>query len=291
MTVVVDEKGAGCVISLHVRDLPLTTTAKRCARRRASSRSKKKSTRKKASRASRRVSALRRFELHLQLGHERQVVRRHQRQPRPRQLQLHHLDLPLVVDVIEVQHREHAGIRAPPPQVRPQVDALQPLAEHLRRQPPHPLVEVAEHDLRLADAAVVDDGAQPPRLVAPLEERRAEVDVVQVQRVVVDRRCRRAGSSAARTSSTTGRTALWWRIGKPAEDDVAEQAAAQMPDAAPSPSPCRAAPRAPRRVPRTSGRRRSLPAARRRPASIARMTSAIRAGLVRPSRPRQRWML
>jgi hypothetical protein len=49
---------------------------------------------------------------------------------------------------IQVQNRKHAWIRPAAPQVRPQVDALQPLRQHLRRQPAHPFVEVTEHDLR-----------------------------------------------------------------------------------------------------------------------------------------------
>ena len=128
----------------------------------------------------------------------------------------------------------------------PQVDALQPLAEHLRRQPLHPLVEVAEHDLRLADAAVVDDGAQPARLVPALEERRAEVHVVEVQRVVADGDV--DALAAARLARLPRQVVL--RVmedRKPAEDDVAEQAAAQcragamtqpMPSSAPSSSAC-----------------------------------------------------
>ena len=52
----------------------------------------------------------------------------------------------------------------------------------LRREPAHPLVEVAEDDLRPGDAAVVDERGQPRRLVAALEHRGAEVHVVDVQR-------------------------------------------------------------------------------------------------------------
>jgi len=48
VTVVVDEKGTCCVISLHVRDLPLYDY--REARRRVLFRSKKKSTKKKGRR-------------------------------------------------------------------------------------------------------------------------------------------------------------------------------------------------------------------------------------------------
>ena len=112
------------------------------------------------------------------------MIRRHQRQPCARQFHLHDFDLPLVVDVIEVQHRKHARIRPATPQVRAQVDALQALVEHRRREPSHPLVEVAEHDLRAANAAIVDDGLEAPGLMASFEKRRAQVDVVQMQRVV-----------------------------------------------------------------------------------------------------------
>ena len=109
--------------------------------------------------------------------------------------------------MIEVQDREDAGIRAPSLQVLAQVDALQPFAQHRRGESLHPLVEVAEDDLRHADAAIVQDRREAAGLVAPFEERGAEVHVVQVQRVVAERDVDALRSSAARTSSTTGRTA------------------------------------------------------------------------------------
>ncbi len=51
----------------------------------------------------------------------------------------------------------------------------------LRRQAAHPLVEVAEDDLRPGDAVVVDERGEPRRLVAPLEHGGAEVHVVDVE--------------------------------------------------------------------------------------------------------------
>ena len=85
----------------------------------------------------------------------------------------------------------------------------------LRGEPAHPLVEVAEDDLRARDAVVVDERREPRRLVAALEHRGAEMDVVDVQRRGPARdRGRRAGRRAARTSATTGRTGCGATIGK-----------------------------------------------------------------------------
>ena len=68
-----------------------------------------------------------------------------------------------------------------------EIDALQSLGEDVLGDAARPLVEVAQHDLRTGDAPIVDERRQLARLAAPLEERRAEVHVVEVQRVVVQR--------------------------------------------------------------------------------------------------------
>ncbi len=70
--------------------------------------------------------------------------------------------------------------------MRTQIDALQAFAEHRRGEATQPLVEVPEHDLRLRDAAVVDDRAQPSRLIPALEERGSEMYVIEVERVVTE---------------------------------------------------------------------------------------------------------
>ena len=176
VTVVVDEKGTCCVISLHVRDLPLYDYREAL----------RPPTRSLPLEEEEEEGGGGLGELHPQLSDERQVVRRHQREPRPRQLELHHFDIPLVIDVIQVQDREDPGIGATAPEVGAQVDAFQAFGQHFGRHAAHPFVEVAEHDFRDADAAVVEDRAEPAGLVAPFEERRAEVDVIEVQRVVAD---------------------------------------------------------------------------------------------------------
>src|SRR5262245_45975873 len=86
-----------------------------------------------------------------------------------------------------MKDRKHAGIGAAASQVRSKVDALEPFGQHGRRKAAHPFVEVTEYHLWLADSPIVDDGAEAPRLVAPLEKRRAQVHVVEVQRVVAER--------------------------------------------------------------------------------------------------------
>ena len=93
------------------------------------------------------------------------------------------LDVALVIDVVQMQQREDARVRAAAFQVRVDVDALEERAEGVGGEAAHPLVEVAENHLRALDAPVVDERRQPRRLVPPLEHRRAEMDVVDVQRV------------------------------------------------------------------------------------------------------------
>src|SRR5207249_12334664 len=97
-----------------------------------------------------------------------------------------YLDASRIVDVIEVKDREESRVGTPPPQVIPQVDAVQPLAQHLRRQTAHPLVEVAEHELGAGDVPIAHHRRETKRLMPPLEDRGAEMHVVQVQRAAVD---------------------------------------------------------------------------------------------------------
>jgi hypothetical protein len=91
----------------------------------------------------------------------------------------------LVIDVIEVEQREEAGIGAAVAQMRPEIDAVELLREDIGRQRAGPFVEIAEHDLRAGDPAVVDDVCQPHRLIAALEQRGAQMHVVEVQDVFV----------------------------------------------------------------------------------------------------------
>jgi hypothetical protein len=110
------------------------------------------------------------------------VIGGDEREPRTRQLDADNCHTAGVVDVIEVQQREHARVRAPPPQVLPQIDAVQPFAEKRGGQPPGPFVEVADDELGPVDVSIGDDRRQAQRLVPPLENGRAEMDVVDVQR-------------------------------------------------------------------------------------------------------------
>ena len=90
-----------------------------------------------------------------------------------------------VIDVVEMQERQNAGIGSLAPQMYAQIDRLQLLLEHGGGQALTPFVEVAEHDLRRVNPAIVHDRGKPLRLVAALAERRAEMHIEQMQRVVV----------------------------------------------------------------------------------------------------------
>ena len=155
------------------------------------------------------------------------MIRRHQRQACARQFHLHDFNLSFVIDVVEVQHWKDAGIRSPSPKVGAQIDALELFVERGCRESFHPLVEITEDDLRASNPAIVHDGLEASGLMASLEKRRAEVDVVQVHQVVA--KCHVDALASA------------WLAGFPrevvvrvvndrvaAQDDVAEQAAAEM---------------------------------------------------------------
>ena len=146
--------------------------------------------------------------------------------------QQHPLDLDagaLVIDVIEVHEREEPRVGPPALQVPGEIDAVQLLGEDVARQPARPLVEIAEHDLRPGDAPVVDDAGEPDGLFAALEQRRPEVDVVEVQHVAaadveID------ALRQARLAGLPGQVVLLMvPDGKVAEHDVAEERVAQVP--------------------------------------------------------------
>src|SRR5436190_3386172 len=113
---------------------------------------------------------------------QRQVVGRDERQPRPRELDADDGDGAVVIDVIQMQDGEDAGIRPAAPQVVRQVDAVQLFGQDQRRLPAHPLVEVAEDQFRTGDVSIRDNGGEPFGLVRPLQNRGAEMNVVDVQR-------------------------------------------------------------------------------------------------------------
>src|SRR5881628_2668356 len=72
-------------------------------------------------------------------------------------------------------------VGAAPFQVRVDVDALEQRTQSLGRKAAGPLVEIAEDDLGAGDAAIVNEGGETRRLVAALEDCRAEMDVIDVQ--------------------------------------------------------------------------------------------------------------
>ena len=261
VTVVVDEKAPGCVMPLHVAICRSTTIAKRSARRRASSRSKKKSTRKKARPQASTASGLLR-ELHPQLGDERQVVRRHQRQPRPRQLQpsppprfpRSRCDRGAGPGTRPDRCAAAAGVRAGRCSAAARSASSWPARGiHSLKSPSTSFGMPTRRSCTMA--------LEPPGLMAPLEERRAQVHVVEMQRVVADGDV--DALAAARLARLPGQVVLGVVPDRqPAQHDVAEQAAAQV--ARRRHHPAHAEQRAELLgVARRAGRRRSPPAARR----------------------------
>ena len=87
--------------------------------------------------------------------------------------------------MVEVQDRKKTRVGAAVGQMIAEVDAVQALAEHLGRQAAHPLVEIAEHELRSADVPIANDRRQPLGLMPPLEDGGPEMHVVNVERAAV----------------------------------------------------------------------------------------------------------
>ena len=115
----------------------------------------------------------------------------------------------------------------PPAQVLAEVDALQPLGEDVLRDAARPLVEIAQDDLRPRHAPIVNERGELGGLVAPLEQRRAQMDVVEMQRVIVERQVDALHAAVlARFPRQIVLHVMAHR--KPAEHDVAEQRRAQV---------------------------------------------------------------
>src|SRR5206468_10006905 len=83
-------------------------------------------------------------------------------------------------------HRKESGICPPPPQIVSQVDAVQLFGQHRRGESAHPLVEIPHHQLRAGEVAIEDDRRQPLRLMTTLQDRGAEVYIVDMERVTVE---------------------------------------------------------------------------------------------------------
>jgi hypothetical protein len=107
------------------------------------------------------------------------------------------------------------------------VNTLQAFGEECCREAAHPLVEVSKNDLRLRNASVVDDGAQATGLISPLEEGGAEMNVIEVERVIAEGDVN--ALAAARLAGLPRQVVLRVMDDRMAtEDDVAEQGTAQM---------------------------------------------------------------
>ena len=100
------------------------------------------------------------------------------------QLNAPDLDVAAEIDVIEMEDREKAGIGAAPLQVGVQIDALQPRRQDVADETAAPFVEVTEHDLGPRRSPIVHPRRQFGRLMTTLEQRGAEVNVIELQGAV-----------------------------------------------------------------------------------------------------------
>jgi hypothetical protein len=147
----------------------------------------------------------------------------HERAPRARQFDIPNLHRgALVVDMIQMQERKNTRIRSASLQVRKEIDAVQGLGQHLRRQSTGPLVEVAQHHFGAVDSAIPHDLRELNRLVPALEQRRTEVHIVEMHGVIVHGQI---NPLAAARFSTPPRQVILGMLsdGQAAQDDVAEE--------------------------------------------------------------------
>src|SRR4030095_1298859 len=94
-------------------------------------------------------------------------------------------------------------------------------------EPLHPLVEITEDDLGAPDAAIVHDGLQAPRLIAPFEKRGSQMNVVKMKLAIAEGAVH--SLAPARLAGLPREVVVGMVDDRvPAEDDVAEQAAATM---------------------------------------------------------------
>jgi hypothetical protein len=162
-----------------------------------------------------------------QISDERQMIRCDECLACTWELDSRHLDPSFVIDVVEMKDRKHARVGPPTLQMRKEVDAVQLLAQHPRREASRPLVEVADDDFWPCDSPVVDERGQTRRLEPALEEGRAEMDVVDVDDVGIHRDV--DALDAARLARPPREVVLRMLPDRqPAENDVAKQMSAQV---------------------------------------------------------------
>jgi hypothetical protein len=88
-----------------------------------------------------------------------------------RKLDAAELDVPTEIDVVQVQEREEPRVRAPASQMRVEVHAAESLRQDVSDESAPPFVEVAEQNLRVRHAAIVNPRREPRSLVTTFEQR------------------------------------------------------------------------------------------------------------------------
>lgn len=89
----------------------------------------------------------------------------------------------IVVDVVQVQEREHARIGARPTETLFRFGAVQVKTQQTSSKTPCPFIEIAQDDARRRRICIASDDFQKPvTLVAAFKKARAEMDVERLQR-------------------------------------------------------------------------------------------------------------
>ncbi len=125
--------------------------------------------------------------LQTKFADKRQMIRCHKRQSTAMQREAFHLKRVIEVNMIEVQKRNHSGIRLRAAQMKPYVGAAKMRRQHPRHESASPFVEISEHYPRAVKLPAQEyfRSDQPPRLMSAFEEGRAEMHIEDVKPVIV----------------------------------------------------------------------------------------------------------
>lgn len=155
------------------------------------------------------------------------MIGRDERASRAWQFDPHHLNVPFVINVIEMQDGEKSRICPSSLQMSAQVNALEALREQRRRQPLGPFVEIAEYQFGTVHASIVNDRRETLSLMTALQNGSAQMDVVKVQRLISNRDVN--SLAAARFTGAPRQVVLEMLTNRqPRQDDVAELMTAKL---------------------------------------------------------------
>lgn len=166
-----------------------------------------------------------------EIGDDWQVIRSDESRSAAVEFGLHQFQSFVEVDVIQMQERQNAGISALSPEVKANVCALEVFFQQARSHTARPFVEISKQDSRAYVVAVFQHVfvQQLFSLMPPFDERRSQVDVVNVQRLFAVQVNVYAQASALFSTCDADVVVARGDYWEAAQDYVAVSAALQLP--------------------------------------------------------------